>query len=141
MARYPQRWSIVRPNPPEVDESTGNLVPVAPTYQPWTGLLQQRFLDTKQTELAGDRTLSELVLQLDPYLPGGLSDRDQLRFDGDRRVHGSNEGVGGLISVGDIVHVRGRPKERRPTEGGRVEYIVAIVAHASDMTSNYMSSP
>ncbi|OZF47567.1 hypothetical protein [Rhodococcus sp. 14-2470-1a] len=141
MARYPQRWSILRENPPEYDESTGNYFPVPPTYQEWTGLLQQRFLDTKQTVMPGNRTLGELVLQLDPYLPGGLSDRDKLRFDGDRRVRGSNEGLGGLIAVGDIVHVRGRPKERRPTHGGRVDYIVAIVEHASDMTGNSSTQP
>ena len=136
MARYPQKWSIIRPNPPEYDDSTGNMFPVPPSFQSWTGLLQQRFLDTKQTELPGNRTVSEMVLQLDAYLPGGLSDRDQLRFDGDSRVRGSNEGLGGVIKVGDIVQVRGRPKERRPTRGGRVEYIVAIVVHASDMTGN-----
>lgn len=132
MAKYPQKWSVLRENPPEYDESTGNYIPVPPTPQPWTGLLQQRFLDSKQTEITSNATSSELVLQLDPGLPGGLAHEDRVRFDGDIRVPAGESGTG-LIRVGDVLVIQGDPHVRRPTMGGPAQYIVAIVRRATDM--------
>ncbi|OZF00853.1 hypothetical protein CH300_20150 [Rhodococcus sp. 15-1154-1] len=132
MRRYPQKWSLLRENPPVFDESTGGELPVPPTAVPVTGLLSQRFPDTKQDEVDGNRTVSELVLQLNAPIPGGLVERDRLRYEGDTRSAGGADAVE-IVAVGDIVHIRGRPKERRPAAGGPVQYIVAIVRHSSDL--------
>ena len=132
MAKYPQKWAVLRENPPEFDESTGNYIPVPPTPQAWTGLLQQRFLESKQVEITESSTSSELVLQLDPGLPGGLTRGDRVRFDGDARVPAGGSGTG-LIEVGDVLVIQGDPHVRRPTMGGPAQYIVAIVRRATDM--------
>ncbi|MGB7237141.1 MAG: hypothetical protein WBD41_14295 [Rhodococcus sp. (in: high G+C Gram-positive bacteria)] len=132
MRQYPQKWSVLRENPPLIDESTGNEIPVDPTAVPVRGLLSQRFLDTKQDEFSGNRSSSELVLQLNAPIPGGLGDRDRLRFDSDTRSPDGADTVE-IVERGDIVHVRGKPKERRPAAGGPVQYIVAVVRHSSDL--------
>ncbi|OZE10209.1 hypothetical protein CH249_14085 [Rhodococcus sp. 05-2255-3B1] len=139
MRRYPQNWSVLRENPPVYDESTGNRIPVPPTAVPVTGLLSLRFLETKQEQHPGDLTTSQMVLQLNAPVPGGLNGRDRLRFDGDTRTDGTD--ATDIVEVGQVVYIRGRPKERRSAAGGPVQYVVAIVDHGSDMASNPELTP
>jgi hypothetical protein len=139
MRQYPQKWSVLRENPPLYDESTGNKIPVPPTPVEVRGLLSLRFLETKQDEHSGDMTTSQMVLQLNAPIPGGLNGRDRLRFDGDTRTDGVD--ATGIVEIGQVVYVRGRPKERRSAAGGPVQYVVAIVEHGSDMASNPTVTP
>ena len=125
--KLPERWTLLRANDPVVDPSTGNSVPVAPTEVEWTGLLQERLIATTQDELNPGVVASELVLLLDPGLPGGTNRRDVWRFDGP-------DGVNEEIGVGGKVTVQGNPRTRRPARGSRrAAYIAAVVRHSSDM--------
>ena len=125
--KLPEKWTLLRAGTPSVDPSTGNSVPATPVEVEWTGLLQQRLIETQQNEFVADHVASELVLLLDPGLPGGTNRRDVWRFDGP-------EGVNEEISVGGKVSVQGNPRTRRPARGSRrAAYIAAIVEHSSDM--------
>ncbi|KQU49258.1 hypothetical protein ASG84_26410 [Rhodococcus sp. Leaf278] len=104
MRRYPQNWSVLRDNPPVYDESTGNKIPVPPTAVPVTGLLSLRFLETKQEQHPGDLTTSQMVLQINAPVPGGLNGRDRLRFEGDSRTDGAD--ATNIVEVGQLVYVR-----------------------------------
>lgn len=130
---YPQKWTILRENPPEIDESTGNRKPVPRSEIAWTGILQRRFLDTKQTEVTDSVTTGELVLQLDPGPPGGLLETDRVRFDGDTRL-AAGESTS-LAAIGDVLTIQGDPHVRRPVMGGPPQYVVAIVRRSSDLRS------
>ncbi|WP_280389309.1 hypothetical protein [Nocardia wallacei] len=123
-----ERWTLLRATEPVVDPSTGNKIPGDPEEVPWTGLLQQRLIRTPEQEDLGDGvTVSELVLLLDPGLPGGTSRRDVWRFDGPAEF-------ADIVPVGGRVTVQGTPRVRRPARGSRrAAYIAAIVRHASDM--------
>lgn len=126
MGRLRERWTLLREGEPLVDPSTGNRIPTPPTEYPWTGLLQQRFPETKQDEFEPGHVASELVLLLDPGIPGGVGRRDRLRYDGPL--------PGDIVPIGGIVQIAGTPRPRRPKRGGRrPAYIAAIVRHASDM--------
>lgn len=130
---YPQKWMVLRENPPEYDESTGNRVPVPRSEIPATGILQRRFLDTKQTELTDNLTSGEMVLQLDPRVSGGLHATDRVRFDGDTRLAAGEATA--LASIGDVLTIVGDPHTRRPVMGGPPQYIVAIVRRSTDLRS------
>jgi hypothetical protein len=132
--KFPEKWTVIRQREPEYDESTGNYVPVEPDEVPWTGLLQQRFIDNDQTALAGDAVLSELVLLIAPGIPGGVHRRDLLRYDGLVNESDASEDGTDLVDVGDTVKVHGSPRPRRPMRGGRrPAYIAATVRHSTDM--------
>ncbi|MCC3311526.1 hypothetical protein [Nocardia africana] len=124
----PEKWTVLRPGPTTTDPSTGNAIPGEPEEVPWTGLLQQRIITgPEQEDLGGGVTTERLTLLLDPGLPGGLSRRDVVRFDGPATVSD-------LVDVGGTVTVQGTPRVRRPATGSRrPAYIAAIVRHASDM--------
>lgn len=71
MSKLPEKWVLLQDNPPELDPSTGNRRPVAPTEVPWTGLLQQRQLasssvDAGNVEIVDGHVVSSYVLLLDP---------------------------------------------------------------------------
>lgn len=126
MGKLRERWTLLRENDPVMDPSTGNRMPVPPTEIEWKGLLQQRFPETKQDEFHPGHVASELVLLLEPGLPGGVSRRDRLRYDGPL--------PGDIVQIGDVVKVDGTPRVRRPKRGGRrPAYIAAIVRHATDL--------
>jgi hypothetical protein len=125
--KFPERWTLLRANPPTVDPSTGNSVPTAPTPVAWWGLLQERLIATQQNEILPGVVQSQLELLLKPGLPGGTSRRDVWRFDGPANV-------ADIVPVGGTVSVRGTPRVRRPATGSRrPAYIAAIVEHSSDM--------
>lgn len=122
MSRLPERWTLLRENPPGQDPSTGNRVPVPPSEYPWTGLLQQRQLssssvDMGNVEFESGHEVSGFVLLLDPGLSPSPTRRDRFRG-----------------PDGEIVQVVGTPRARRPARGSRrPAYIAAIVRLVSDM--------
>lgn len=121
--KLPERWTLLRANPPTIDDATGQPVPSLPTAIPWTGLLQQKFIRTDQNEIGDGVVVSELVLMLDPGI--SVDRRDVFRFDGPD---------GDVISVGDTVQVVGSPRARRPARGSRrVAFIAATVRHTTDI--------
>lgn len=131
--RFPEKWTVLRQLDPVLDESTGNYIPVEPEEVPWTGALQQRFIDNDQEGIAGDATASEMVLLLTPGLPGGVHRRDLVRYDGRTDGRDADRGCD-LVDVGDTVRVYGSPRPRRPMRGGsRPAYIAATVRHSTDM--------
>lgn len=127
--RLPERWTLLRddPNPP-IDPSTGNELAGTPGTVAWKGLLQIRLIERRVDEPTPDHEVSELVLLLEPGLPGGTDRRDVWRFDGPANVSD-------IVRVGDTVQVKGTPRVRRPARGSRrPAYIAAIVRHSSDLT-------
>ncbi len=126
--KLPEQWTLLRADPdPPVDSVTGNRMAATPAEVAWRGLLQQRFIDTRQDEPTDGYATAELVLLLEPGLPGGTDRRDVWRFDGPA-------GVSDIVKVNDTVQVRGVPRVRRPARGSRrPAYIAAIVRHSTDL--------
>lgn len=100
---------------------TGNSASGAEVRTPWWGLVQERFVDTQQKEMAEGHSVSEYVALLEPHEPGveGLPPLSKSSW---------------LLGTDGVRYeVVGLPRVRRPPTGPRrPSYVVAYVNAASD---------